>query len=255
MSKIIDKKYIANSFSKAVSEYDAWACIQSACADQLMSRISAHAFNAVLDVGCGTGSLIERIIAKNKNAHIHGIDIAPGMVDCCQQKWPQLHFNVCDAASFNTQERFDTIISNFSIHWIDKVEEAVQRYFSFLEVQGIMALSVPVQGSLKELDLLPRRDQHAFPFFSSQLLRDVAAKLSCEIVVDTVKHISCDFDTPLKSLHSFKHIGAQRFNGSVMSYSVSEVRTFLKAYKKQYENEHGQVSLSYAVQFLIVRKK
>lgn len=255
MSKTIDTKYIANSFSRAVSDYDAWACIQSACADRLMSHISAHTFNAVLDVGCGTGSLIERIIAKNKNAHIHGIDIAPGMIDYCQQKWPQLHFNVCDAASFNTQERFDTIVSNFSIHWIDKVEEVIQRCFSFLKVQGIMALSVPVQGSLKELDLLPRRDQHAFPFFSSQLLRNVVVNLSCEVVVDTVKYISYDFDTPLKSLHSFKHIGAQRFNGSAMPYSVSELRTFLKAYKNQYENEHGQVPLSYAVQFLIVRKK
>lgn len=255
MSKIIDKKHIARSFSKAVSDYDAWARIQAACADDLMSHMPAHSFNAVLDVGCGTGSLIERIVEKNNAARVYGIDIAPGMIDYCRKKWPKLCFDVCDAAAFDTQERFDTIVSNFSMHWIDRVEEVIKRYLSFLEPQGIMALSVPVQGSLKELDLLPRRESRAFPFFSSQLLRDAAANVSCEIMVDTVEKIRYYFDSPLSSLHSLKYIGAQRFNGVAVPYSVAELRAFFNAYKKQYQNEQGEVPLSYAVQFLVIRKK
>jgi ubiquinone/menaquinone biosynthesis C-methylase UbiE len=42
---------------------------------------------SILDVGTGTGILIEQVILKNKSAHLFGIDISPEMVKKAKRKF------------------------------------------------------------------------------------------------------------------------------------------------------------------------
>ena len=42
---------------------------------------------SILDVGVGTGILIEQVISKNKSAHLYGVDISPEMVKKAKRKF------------------------------------------------------------------------------------------------------------------------------------------------------------------------
>ncbi|GAF88545.1 unnamed protein product, partial [marine sediment metagenome] len=42
---------------------------------------------SILDVGVGTGILIEQVLPKNKSAHLFGVDISPEMVKKAKRKF------------------------------------------------------------------------------------------------------------------------------------------------------------------------
>ena len=82
----------------------------------------------ILDVGCGTGQLMSRM--AEAGADMLGIDASPAMIAQARQNFPKLKFQLCDAAQFQTEEKFDAAFSNAALHWMphaDDVAEAVSR--------------------------------------------------------------------------------------------------------------------------------
>jgi len=61
--------------------------------------------NSVLDVGCGNGRLLE-ILAEKKIKYV-GVDLSAGLINICQQKYPNYKFAVSDILNLGELPEYD----------------------------------------------------------------------------------------------------------------------------------------------------
>jgi trans-aconitate methyltransferase len=78
--------------------------------DLLNPKIGEH----ILDVGCGEGSLTEKIIAAG--ATVVGIDASPEMVAAATARG--IDARVIDAQRLPFDREFDAVFSNAALHWV-----------------------------------------------------------------------------------------------------------------------------------------
>ena len=96
--------------------------------EEVVELLAPKAGERVLDLGCGTGHLTNKIAAAG--ATVLGIDVSPEMIDQARVHYPELEFGIADATSFHFDEPFDAVFSNAALHWIveqDLVTDCVAR--------------------------------------------------------------------------------------------------------------------------------
>ncbi len=90
--------------------------------ESLLKLLAPKAGERILDLGCGTGQLTEKI--AESGAFVQGIDSSLSMIAKARANYSQLDFAVCDARDFQVDEPLDAVFSNAVLHWI-KVPDAV----------------------------------------------------------------------------------------------------------------------------------
>jgi len=78
----------------------------------------AHDDYKVLEIGCGTGNLINGIKGKRKV----GIDFSPKMIEISKAQFPDVEFHVMAAEDIELNEKFDLIIISNLIGYLDDVQ-------------------------------------------------------------------------------------------------------------------------------------
>lgn len=115
------KSAVKHRFSAAASTYDQYADLQRYVAENLIQRIisasSSPSPDSILEVGCGTGYLTEKIRDLYPASSLIGIDIAAGMVNICRQRCSNGQYIVADGEHLPFHQSFDLIISNLCLQW------------------------------------------------------------------------------------------------------------------------------------------
>jgi trans-aconitate methyltransferase len=78
----------------------------------------------ILDLGCGTGHLTNRIAAAG--AEVIGIDKSATMIEEARRLYPNVRFEIADGADFHFDQPFNAVFSNAAIHWM-KDQASVSR--------------------------------------------------------------------------------------------------------------------------------
>jgi SAM-dependent methyltransferase len=96
----------------------------------------------ILDAGCGTGAILERLGNPGKNC---GVDLATEAIAFCQQRGLE---NVRQADICNlpfADESFDAVISSSVIYheWVANVGTAMREMWRVLRPGGLLILNVP----------------------------------------------------------------------------------------------------------------
>ena len=93
----------------------------------------------ILECGPGTGRPIADMVAKS-GRHIHGIDIAPGMVDICRKQVPDGIFEVADMLEFSPSTRYHGIIASLSIFEMsrEQITTMTQKWSQWLRPGGFL---------------------------------------------------------------------------------------------------------------------
>lgn len=162
MTNAIDKKIVAQSFSRAADHYDDVAHLQREVGAELLALLPGNRhYRRALDIGCGTGQLTRHLCEYA--AHVTALDMAPGMLD-----FARIHHGdviadfICadaDALPF-APASFDLVFSNFALQWCASLPGLLQRLHTQLQAGGILAFSIPGENTLWELK---QSWQHADP--------------------------------------------------------------------------------------------
>jgi len=83
----------------------------------------AHEDSSVLEIGCGTGELLNQIKGKNKT----GIDFSSNMVSIAKQQFPSENFYVMEAEKINLESKFDLIIISNLIGFTDDIQKIFEQ--------------------------------------------------------------------------------------------------------------------------------
>lgn len=116
------KQLSIREFTKAAKVYESGhAGIYEMCKDdypQMLAELEREPFADVLDVGCGTGEVIELLHEKYHDAHYVGLDLTPDMIAVAQAK----SLNGCEFVVGDAEDlpfpanSFDVVLSSNSFH-------------------------------------------------------------------------------------------------------------------------------------------
>lgn len=143
----INKELLATRFSNASKLYEDATPIQNQMAQNLFNEVLRHfankKINNILELGCGSGRLTEKLSTNFPQSKITAIDFAPNMVELAKIKAPQVNYIIGDIEKvvFELEEKFDLIISNATIQWFEDKPKTMKQVENLLEQGGVVAIA------------------------------------------------------------------------------------------------------------------
>jgi ubiquinone/menaquinone biosynthesis C-methylase UbiE len=133
------------------AEYDAlaphyerrWSGYIAASMEETLKRVHPIKGERVLDVGCGTGMLLERIVDQYPDSEVMGVDLSPAMVAQARRRLPQrvtLEAADAEALPFSTHS-FDLVLSVSSFHFWPAPKDALAELRRVLRPGGRLAIT------------------------------------------------------------------------------------------------------------------
>ena len=111
--------------------------------EELLELLSPKVGERILDLGCGTGQLTEKIAlavgassSSSRIPQVEGIDYSPTMIEKAKENYPHLQFTIADARNFHVDEPFDAIFSNAALHWIKQPDAVIGCVYQALKPGG-----------------------------------------------------------------------------------------------------------------------
>lgn len=150
----VDKRRVGASFSRAAGAYDGRATIQRRVQERVLALVdeAAPAARRVLDVGAGTGALLERLRAARPGLAVAAADLAPGMAAAARARVPAAAVAAADAEALPYRAgAFDLVISTSAFQWLPRLEGAVGEAARVLAPGGTLAVALFGAGTLGEL--------------------------------------------------------------------------------------------------------
>ncbi len=145
------KAEIASGFSDAAGQYEEYADLQRQMADRLIASLEPWKAiipeGPIIELGCGTGFVTQGIIDLYPDRKIECIDIAPGMINYCRQKFADndnITFQVKDAEeSIPDQPEYALTISGFTPHWFQNPDITLKKWLEATKPGGLLLTSFP----------------------------------------------------------------------------------------------------------------
>ena len=134
-------------FTESAELYDAIYSFKDYAAEsaQLATLVRAARPQArtLLDVGCGTGEHVRRLIAQH-GFTADGLDVDPRLLDIARRKSPGARFFAADMSDFTLETRYDAVVCLFSsiayLVSLDRVQRALSCCRAHLVPGGVMLI-------------------------------------------------------------------------------------------------------------------
>lgn len=112
--------------------------------DEILERVVAINPETVLDLGCGNGNVLEKIM-ETSNAKLFGLDLSLKMIESARKKLADtVELKVGDAEKLPyTENQFDVVICNASFHHYPNPERVLSEIKRVLKRGGILVLGDP----------------------------------------------------------------------------------------------------------------
>ncbi|MBE6049089.1 MAG: class I SAM-dependent methyltransferase [Clostridium sp.] len=138
------KKKSKESFDKQADTYDMGIKGEHAkkLYKTLMDKIKDENFKTVLDVGCGTGNMLNMIINKYNDVEAYGIDISDKMLLKAKEKLgDRAYLTLGDSENLPYKDdKFDLIMCNDSFHHYPNPVNVLKEFHRVLKSGGVLIL-------------------------------------------------------------------------------------------------------------------
>lgn len=271
MKIMSDPGRVAAAFHHKAGGYDQHVLVQKRVVAQLAGSVELHLNRMpehILDVGTGTGALLERLHVRYPDARLTGVDIAHNM--CLQT---QLKLGTSCAVVNGDAEHlpfktgtFDLVVSASALQWVNNLTAALHEMQRVVAPGGVISLAFFCDGTLGELhhcfrDSVNRcitgigqRMSRLHHFRTVDDVTSIVKEMGFEQCVVTVETEVDWYDDVHSLLRSIKNIGAGAVTGG--SGNGLGWRGILHETSRLYVERYGQdgrIPATYKVLYLHAR--
>jgi trans-aconitate 2-methyltransferase len=130
----------------------------------LLGRVHAEAPSAVVDLGCGEGTMTATLAERWPSALVRGVDSSPEMLAAAASsaRPGRVEFTAGDVRDWTPGGPVDVVVSNAVLHWVPGHGSLLATWAGWLRPGGWLAVQVPgnfrapTHALLAELCLSPR---------------------------------------------------------------------------------------------------
>jgi len=135
---------VQKEFAQVAEKYDdKWSFYVKATLQETLNRIEVYSGQRVLDIGCGTGILLETLEKKNPGIILAGVDPTQEMLDIAGRRLSKkvhLERSWAEKLPFEA-ETFDIIISCNTFHYIREPIVALKEAMRILKPAGKLVIT------------------------------------------------------------------------------------------------------------------
>lgn len=212
------KQQIKTRFNRASASYDQLTRVQKETATILVMRLfekfKTFKPQCILDLGSGTGHVIEALSPILAKAHFCLNDISQEMLQAAKDKFNDklsMSFKLGDMETL-AFEPCELIISNFALQWLEQLNKTLTMMFNNAQ---IMAFTTLVDGSFKEWHDFCVNHVGVSPLKAYPKAEDLKAFLlslkPCDYYFEELT-FSLHFENPRSVIKYLKDIGASTPN-------------------------------------------
>lgn len=150
------KEVISKSFHSHAEEYDQHVAVQKRVVENLAGLASAHVTGmpaAILDVGCGTGQLLDMLQRIYPLSARFGVDLAFNMLHCAACRSADRPFLVAgdaEALPF-VHGSFDLLVSTSMLQWLDSLDLFLSEAHRVIAPGGSVCIAFFMGDTFQEL--------------------------------------------------------------------------------------------------------
>ncbi len=243
----IDKCKVRQSFSSAAKYYDGFATLQREVGWDLLSRFVMQCANdTIVDIGCGTGFLTQKLMSRTPVQQMIAIDIALSMLHITRSKLEQfkaVQYVCADAEKLPLAgNSADHIVSNLALQWCQKINCVFNGFNKILKPGGQLLFSTFGPATLQELkNAWAEVDDytHVNDFYTADELHTFLQQAGLKNIQIETKCYQSNYQTVIELMRELKGIGAHNtLSGRHRGITgKSRMQKMIEAYEKQRLNE------------------
>ena len=137
-------KNVAEEYARIAGHYDQrWSYYIDATTRETIARLPLGKDDRLLDVGCGTGTLLSRLAVAHPTTRLVGVDPVPAMLEIARQKLSpnvETHEAWAEQLPFADAE-FDLVVSCSMFHYVARPLDALIEMRRVLRPGGQLVLT------------------------------------------------------------------------------------------------------------------
>ena len=247
----INKALVSRRFAGSIDSYPANAVVQGETAHGLIAALKAESgsrFDAVFEVGCGTG-LLTALIARD--LHYRTLTVNDLVPDCRSSiaKITDCEFIAGDIETITELPRpVDLVISNATFQWLTGPEAAFARFAGILPSGGVLAFSTFGPENLREIAAITG---HSLVYRS---ITDIRKMLTADFEIKAIAEQSRSmvFNAPLEVLEHLRKTGVTGVSSKIWTKSV--LKNFINGYIDRYSVTGGVVLTYHPILVIAVKR-
>lgn len=240
----LDKVKVKQSFADASLTYDSAAALQCEVGRLLLDTFNSDLANGVLlDIGCGTGFLLQEWLLSHEmtvRQDFVAIDIAMPMLQHARNKLAQPRFGfVCaDAESLPfAHQSIELVISNLALQWSRQPESLFNDLRRIIKLNGQLQFSTFGPQTLQELKAAWKQVDnycHVNEFYSKQELMQILQQSGFKDIQIYTHVFQQTYPTVVDLMRELKALGAHNVsNGRKKQMTTkTQIHSMIAAYEK-----------------------
>lgn len=240
-------------FSRGLPTYQEAAVVQRRMADALCEALekttTIRHFGTVLDLGCGTGLLIDRFDANCTWEFLHLYDL----IDACEPfhvQRPNTQFHKVDLNIHDEYPEADLILSGATFQWVQDLDALLSRLHKTLKPGGLLAFSTFGPDNLKEVHAI---SEAGLTYLPVPLWADKLRTAGFEILHLQESEEILTFSSPRAVLEHLKATGVTASTKNRV-WTKSALRSFEEQYKA-FLTPDNRYPLTYTPVYSIVQPR
>lgn len=259
MIEQMKREGVAKSFSAASKSYDESAAAQLSIACELAALIYKYTMppKSIIDLGCGTGGLLQKLSNHFPEATLTGLDLAEGMLKEAERKISGANFIKADFEHAKLEAEYDLAVSNYALQWAN-FDATIKALKGNLIPGGHLAFAVPVAGSFPELSkayqAISYTPSSALKYLSEEEYISSLQEFGFSIINSEKSSLTLYYETVKAALKSFSKFGATFTKMKEHTpLSRTEIKQLLAVYDHKNMLKSNRVGVTYKTLLVIAK--
>lgn len=252
VTELVNKKAVADAFSRAAHSYEGAAELQRQTGETLMRLAQSQGATPgmqILDAGCGTGYFSRRW--RESGRHVTALDLSTGMLEHARTLNSADRYLPGDIERIPLEDHaVDLSFSNLAVQWCNALPRALEELVRVTRPGGMVLFSTLAEGSLFELSQAWMKVDgrpHVNKFLTPDKIAEACAPYTHH--VEFSQHTAL-FPDVMSLMRSLKGIGATHIKGGRLGGLGGRAR--LASVDKHYVRQNGQLPLTYRLVYGLI---